>query len=240
MRRPVLRHFKIVAIVAALCCALGCSADSPTATRRSQPIEESFNSYDDKGWTPLTSAAMKRNPQAVADLLRRGADPNFPSQGGLTPLVVGASNPAIVRALLRAGADPNAHSAGGLTALAFANAETATILLAAGAKIDDQDDDGRTALMSAAARGDLSAVKVLVGARAQLDRQDNVFGKSALMYAAQNGHAPVVDALVKAGADTGLTDHNGWTAAEFAALSPQRSKLRGLLGGDGGPGAAPR
>jgi ankyrin repeat protein len=103
------------------------------------------------------------------------------------------------------------------------------MLLAASAKVDVPDRDGRTALMRAAARGDAATVRVLLEAGARKDLHDTAFGKTALMYAAENNHPAVVEALVKAGADIQTTDQKGRTAMDYTAMQMRSEEVKALL-----------
>lgn len=71
-------------------------------------------------------------------------------------------------------------------------------LLAAGAQINKQDEDSFTALMYAANRGNLDAVKTLIALGADLTLKDST-GWTALRQARDNAHSDVEDVLVKAG-----------------------------------------
>lgn len=88
-------------------------------------------------------------------------------------------------------------------------------VLASGVVVDVTDDDGETALMEAADRGNLPAVQLLIKYGAQVDRKDED-GKTALMYAADEGRTPVVQALLAAGADASAKDKDGETALMMA------------------------
>ena len=75
--------------------------------------------------------------------------------------------------------------------------------------------NGITELMSAASRGDLASVEVLLAGGAEVDARD-AFGQTALLYAAGAGHAPIVATLVMAGADVTMRNRAGHTGLEIA------------------------
>ena len=73
-------------------------------------------------------------------------------------------------------------------------------LLAKGANPNQPGPDGTTAVMWAAANDDLELVRALIAAKANVTLK-NHFGTTALTEAAIIGSAPILDALLKAGAD---------------------------------------
>jgi ankyrin repeat protein len=100
---------------------------------------------DNDGKTALRLAAEKGS---VKDLIARGADPNVPDKDGTTPLMAAAagSHGASVELMLQGKQRP--------------------------AKLDQQDANGGTALMRAAANGDVRSVQALKDAGATLDLKD--------------------------------------------------------------------
>jgi ankyrin repeat protein len=100
------------------------------------------------------------------------------------------------------------------------NADPAVIsvLLAAGAKLNEHDPDGRTSLMLAAANNpNPEVIAALLKAGAEIEAEDD-HGLTALMYAASSTQNPeVIIALLKAGADGKKEDLAvGKTAFEWA------------------------
>ena len=83
-------------------------------------------------------------------------------------------------------------------------------LLAAGARIDSPDAEGRTPLMRAI-EWHCEAARLLLEQGADLEATDHR-GMTPLMHAAQNGHLETLTMLVEAGADLGRTDNSGNTA----------------------------
>jgi uncharacterized protein len=125
--------------------------------------------------SPLAAAAFKGNDRIVELLLARGADADHVDATGKTPIVYAAARgfAPVVRRLLDAGVDPKARYGNDLTALMWAaghedgvNAgaavEVVDLLIGRGADIDAADNRGRTALMTAAERGDTAVVATLV------------------------------------------------------------------------------
>lgn len=66
---------------------------------------------------PLDSAVFGRNARVVLDLLKAGANPNQPQDGGFYPLHLAAQNGdlEIVQALLQYGANPNVRTQNGFS-----------------------------------------------------------------------------------------------------------------------------
>jgi len=83
--------------------------------------------------------------------------------------------------------------------------------LAAGANINAQDANGRTAIMAATHRNQVATVKTLIEAGADINiqdkRKDNPF-----LYAGAEGLLDILNLLIAAHADTKLTNRYGGTA----------------------------
>jgi ankyrin repeat protein len=103
-------------------------------------------------------------------------------------------------------------------------------LLEAGARVDDRDASGRTALMYAASGPNFESVQLLLEWDADPLVVDQAERFTALMFAAAEGHADVVRLLVNHGADRNVTDVDGDTALDFATRSGHREVVS-ILGG---------
>jgi ankyrin repeat protein len=83
------------------------------------------------------------------------------------------------------------------------NVELVTLLLqrmkSVSIELDEEDEDGETALFIAARLGNLSIAKLLIDGGADLNASD-LDGVTVLMTAARNGHKEVVDWLLQTGA----------------------------------------
>jgi uncharacterized protein len=102
------------------------------------------------------------------------------------------------------------------------------LLSVKGADVDAAGGDGTTAIMYAAANGDLELVRALIKAGANVKLQ-NQFGTSALTEAAIIGSAPIIEALLKAGADPNFRTPNGETPLMAAARTGKIEAAKALL-----------
>ena len=96
------------------------------------------------------------------------------------------------------------------------------------ANVNATGGDGSTAIMYAAANGDLDLVRALIKAGANV-KLANQFGTSAITEAAIIGSAPIIDALLKAGADPNFRTPDGETPLMAAARSGKVDAAKTLL-----------
>ena len=179
------------------------------------------------GETPLMVAARVGNPEVVGQLLAKGADPNAHAARGQTALMwaVAEKHPRVVEVLLAHGANLRAKSAvwsdvmavsphgylpynraiphGGETALMFAardgDLDSAKVLVAAGADVNDQDAWGVSATTLAAHSGYLDLVDFLLKKGADPNRADAGF--SALQIAVMRRDEKMAADLLDHGAN---------------------------------------
>ena len=149
----------------------------------------------------LHEAAFSGTLEQVRLLLAGGARVDATDPDRHTPLMWAAFNghTPVVRLLLDSGARVDTKDKNGRTALLFASSgpfeETVALLLKKGAAVDVQGTlEGFTALMTAAAEGQLRVVRLLLlhGADAALEDSDNDTAES---FALQKGHTEVVELL---------------------------------------------
>ena len=178
------------------------------------------------GDTPLMTAASAGHPEAIATLLRLGADlhrqRNVRKTGRdrSTALFWAVFNghAKAVACLLEAKSDLHHVDKDGDTPLLYAGgrdttdededmvmearefAEIARLLLAAGADVHHANKKGATALVLAARNCRAEVLPVLIEAKAEVNHTTKN-GMTALAMAAKKGHDEVVEALLAAGAD---------------------------------------
>ncbi|MCP5420976.1 MAG: ankyrin repeat domain-containing protein [Gammaproteobacteria bacterium] len=97
--------------------------------------------------------------------------------------------------------------------------------------VDQPSERGKTALMAAAARGDVSLAKALLDAGADVNAQ-NQTGGTPLIYASASGDAATVRLLLERGATVDHRSANGWTAL-MITVAKQHAPLITVLGSAG-------
>jgi len=158
------------------------------------PVEEDV--------APLYLAIQQGRTEDALKLIGDGADVNYKNERGITPLFLATlqNNPAVVRKLVANGADVNYEDQNKITALMIASeggyTEIAKFLLDNGAEPNHRDKRGFTNLYWAAREGRTGVVKALLEAGA-----DPNYGPSPLRIATWRGNIPMIEQLVKGGAD---------------------------------------
>lgn len=161
--------------------------------------------------SPLIVAAFNGHERIVWMLLERKTDPNFADNTGKSAMVYAAARgfTAIVERLLTAGVDANRRYGNDLTALMWAaghsndvpetdGVKTVALLHSHGARLDDADDRGRTALMIAAEVGRPAVIKFLLRRGAKAELKDKA-GLSALDLAADEAVRKALGGKERAG-----------------------------------------
>ena len=125
-----------------------------------------------------------------------------------------------VKRLIEQGVDVNARDSNGWTPLVFAagsgHAEIADLLIDNNADVTSQTNEGRNALMYAAAYfGHTDIARILIDNDADIDAIDNK-GLTALMLAARRGHIDTAGLLLNNGADIDTKCNDGMTALMYA------------------------
>ncbi len=154
------------------------------------------NTRGRSGVSVLSAASYHGNERTVELLLARGADPQLADGTGKPPIVYAAARgfTGLVRRFLDRGAEINARYGNDLTLLLWASGHsndvpvsdgigTVRLVLERGARLDEIDNRGRTALMIAAELGRAEIVKLLLDRKARRDARDSE-GKTAADLAA--------------------------------------------------------
>lgn len=139
----------------------------------------------------------------------------------------------LIPALVKAGADVNAYDKRGFTPLILAayNGQGAAVdtLIASGANPCQPDaTQGNTAQMGVAFKGDDQLAARLLGEKCDVNARNNA-GQTALMMASLFGRMAQIGMLLKAGADAGLADKSGRTAADVARAQGNEAVAKTLM-----------
>jgi len=97
------------------------------------------------------------------------------------------------------------------------------------APIDELDDYGSSQLHRAAEAGDVTGIRKLLTAGADVDVRQRTYGGTPLQYAASSGHVETVKTLIEHGAIVDTQDAYGRTPLMWAAMEGRAEVVRGLL-----------
>ena len=216
---------------------VACEKGNAQEVRKLLTSGVSPNSSRSSGASALTYAVAGKHTAVVKILLDAKADPNQ-TAFGLAPLFMAAESGDLetLRVLLKAGADVNQRLQAidedmkvrnGDTALIAAasmgvHAGVARALLAAGANVNAQADNGKTALIQAVASDNVEVVRVPLEAHPNLQLEMKPPEQiDALSLAVGKSNAGIVALLVNAGANVDVLIDGEVSLLEFAILSDQ-------------------
>ena len=127
-----------------------------------------------------------------------------------------------------ANADKSAIAQQWVNAIEQRNTTSLKRLLPVIDNINDQDAEGKTALMVAAVTGDIELLQQLLRSGCEVDLT-NHRGGTALMYAAARNELPSAQSLVNRHANINLRAENGWTALILASAKGNHEMVKYLL-----------
>ncbi|TFB02620.1 Ankyrin-3 [Trichoderma ghanense] len=205
-----------------------------------------INAVDVEGYTPLYLASMDGTAEVAALLIDRGADVTTAAKDGRTPLHMalsrGQEGLEIARKLL--GFDPgvktenpcvNATAEDNATPLHIAAEygppEAVEMLLHLGAKIDQTDEYGQTALLISIYNGNWDIADLLLEARADT-KADSRIGYTPLLGAVMGDEDYIVENLLAAGADIDVVGEDGYSPIHLAVSRDNFNIFHQLLRAD--------
>ncbi|KAF7154374.1 hypothetical protein RHSIM_Rhsim01G0268800 [Rhododendron simsii] len=168
-----------------------------------QDLGLDVNMKDRKGDTPLNYATLGQQYQTVTWLAANGANPNLGNAKGFCALHYAAENG--LKDLMR-------------------------LLISKGAEIEAESHAG-TPLQCAAAHGRTEAVKILLDRKANAGADPNLDlnGLTPLGNAAAEGDTDIIKCMLKAGANPNVTETEGLTPLEIAALHSNHAAVMVLF-----------
>ncbi|CBN77998.1 Ankyrin [Ectocarpus siliculosus] len=176
------------------------------------------NIRDDRGDTPLNTAAHAGQSAAVEELLKHGADVNAKNNKGWTPALSAASTDHrdVMMLLHHAGADLKMKDITGSTAAHMAASTNSVQSIKAiyecfgdPGVLSAQSHNGSTPAHIAAIFDNAEALKALYELGANMDKQDRS-GETPAHKAAKSHHVRCVEFLQAVGADMNTTNDEVW------------------------------
>ncbi|MBI2686622.1 MAG: ankyrin repeat domain-containing protein [Acidobacteria bacterium] len=182
---------------------------------------------DERGRTALYRAAAEGKEQAMRLLLEKKANTDQQATDGSTALLAAVTYGKVgaARLLVEGRANVEQADSSGNTPLMVASEGTpyladneplVAILLSGGAKVDVQDQRGRSALNRASAAGKEAAQRLLLDKKANINLKSND-GATPLLEAVTYGKLEAAKLLLARGAGVDIADPNGVTPLMIAA-----------------------
>lgn len=175
---------------------------------------------EEHGYTAAIYALKNGHFDTFQLLKDRGANPGIAGNDGTTVFIHAVRQKRYDIAdeiLARGGVTEAEKNTAFLWAMNAADMETAKYAFDRGADINAREEsrDGYTALIRAAANGNIEAVKFLLDRKVDINLHDNN-GSTPLMWAAEKGHFDIFMMLVERGAEMFLRNNYKKSALDYA------------------------
>ncbi len=183
-----------------------------------------INEGTQRGFTPLLWAIHRKHTSIAQLLIEKGANITKEDKRGINPLIESARHGelSILKFLIYKQVPIDHVTKEGYSALLEATGapENAIAiikrLLAAGANPLVVTNDGGNFLELSVLSNDLEMVKIALGTPAREFIDTLVFDQTPLMIAAEHGNIPIVEELLKEGADLNIQNSLGQSAMDIA------------------------
>ena len=190
--------------------------------------------YDIGSSSPLFCIKLYKNKDIIRFLLDSGADVNYRTKSGFTPLyhAVQKENLDIVRLLDQSGADVNYQTSDGFTPLHCAvqkeNLGIVRLLVESRADVNSRANDGFTPLLCAVQKENLDIVRLLYQSGADVNYHTRG-GFTPLHCAVQKENLDIVRLLYQSGADVNYQTRSGFTPLLCAVQKKNLDIIRYLV-----------
>jgi ankyrin repeat protein len=188
-----------------------------------------LDDVNEAGWTSLMLATEQRHREIVRDLIDAGANVEITDKNGASAITraVQIGDQTLIdqfinsKRSIAASINREKRNQEFRQAVLQKNLGLVSQLLASGVDVDASNSQGITPLMLAIREADSAILRLLLQAKANVNRESIV---TPLMAAAATGNAEIVNLLIQAGAKVDTKDKDGRTALLYATTFPDGAR----------------